>query len=47
MAHAELHIAQTAGWRALLTHAQLAAGVRLSPSVEEHLVSLLFRHVGT
>ncbi len=46
MAHAELHIAETAGWRALLTHAQLVAGVRLSPAIEEHLVSLLFRHVG-
>ena len=46
MAQAELHLAETAGWRALLTHAQLAAGVRLSPAIEEHLVSLLFRHVG-
>ena len=46
MAYAELHIAETAGWRALLTHAQLSAGVRISPAVEEHLVALLFRHVG-
>ena len=30
MAYAELHIAETAGWRALLTHAQLSAGVRIS-----------------
>ncbi|MGE0857969.1 MAG: hypothetical protein AB7I01_03440 [Gammaproteobacteria bacterium] len=46
MVYPELHIAETAGWRALLTHAQLSAGVRISPAVEEHLVSLLFRHVG-
>jgi hypothetical protein len=42
----ELHITQTTGWRALLTHAQLAGGVMLSGMVEEHLVALLFRHVG-
>ena len=47
MPHPELHIAETAGWRALLTHAQLAGGVRVSPMVEEYLVSLLFRHIGT
>lgn len=46
MVYPELHISETAGWRALLTHAQLSAGVRISPVVEEHLVSLLFRHVG-
>jgi hypothetical protein len=43
---AELHIAETTGWRALLTHAQIAADVHLSPPVEEHLVGLLFRYVG-
>jgi hypothetical protein len=47
MAYNELHIAETAPWRALLTHAQLVAGIRLSPPVEEHLVALLFRHVGS
>lgn len=46
MAIHELHIAATAGWRALLTHAQHAAGVRLTLPVEEHLVSLLYRYVG-
>ncbi|MCB1747168.1 MAG: hypothetical protein H6977_17110 [Gammaproteobacteria bacterium] len=46
MATQELHIPQTTGWRALLTHAQLAGGVQLDPDVEEHLVSLLYRHVG-
>ena len=42
----ELHIAETAGWRALLTHAQIAGGVCVSPAVEEHMISMLFRHVG-
>jgi len=46
MAHHELHLPQTTGWRALLTHAQSVAGVHIAPPVEEHLVSLLFRHVG-
>ncbi len=46
MPYQELHIPATAGWRALLTHAQHAAGVQLSPAVEGHLVSLLFRYVG-
>ena len=46
MAQQELHIPQTTGWRALLTHAQLVAGVQVSPPVEEHLVSLLYRHIG-
>ena len=42
----ELHIAETAGWRALLTHAQITGGVCVSPAVEEHMTSMLFRHVG-
>lgn len=42
----ELHIAETAGWRALLTHAQAAAGLQLTPAVEEHLIGVLYRHVG-
>ncbi len=46
MAQQDLHLAATAGWRALLTHAQFSAGVQLTRAVEEHLVSLLFRHVG-
>lgn len=46
MLGSELHISETTGWRALLTHAQLAGGILLPPPVEEYLVSLLFRHVG-
>ncbi|MGR8918555.1 MAG: hypothetical protein ACU85V_02965 [Gammaproteobacteria bacterium] len=46
MATQELHISATTGWRALLTHAQYAAGLELAPEVEEYLVSLLFRYVG-
>lgn len=42
----ELHLPQTTGWRALLTHAQLVGGLQITRQVEEHLVSLLFRHVG-
>ncbi len=42
----ELHIAETAGWRALLTHAQIAGGVCVSPAVEEHMIAMLFRHLG-
>lgn len=42
----ELHIAETAGWRALLTHAQIVGGVCVSPPVEEHMINMLFRHVG-
>lgn len=42
----ELHISETTGWRALLTHAQLAGGLQLAPAVEEYLVGLLYRHVG-
>ena len=37
MRNADLHIAETAGWRALLTHAQLIGGICLTPAVEEHL----------
>jgi hypothetical protein len=46
MANQNLHIAATAGWRALLTHAQHAAGVGLTAPVEEHLVTMLYRYVG-
>ena len=42
----ELHIQQTTGWRALLTQAQTCAAEWLSQDVEEHLVGLLYRHVG-
>lgn len=41
----ELHIASTAPWRALLTHAQVAAGLQLTHEVEEHLVNLLLKYV--
>lgn len=46
MLYPELHIAETAGWRALLTHAQAAAELQLTPAVEEHLIAMLFRNVG-
>lgn len=46
MQSAELHIAETTGWRALLTHAQAVGGLHLPPMIEEFLVSLLYRHVG-
>ena len=47
MTRHELHLSSTAGWRALLTHAQFAAGVNLMPAIEEHLVGLLVRYVGS
>ena len=46
MPQQELHIQQTTGWRALLTQAQTCAAEWLSQDVEEHLVGLLYRHVG-
>jgi hypothetical protein len=46
MRSGELHIAQTTGWRALLTHAQFASGVHLPSPIEEFLVSLLYRYIG-
>lgn len=46
MANHQLHLAATAGWRALLTHAQHAAGVVLPAQVEDHMVSLLYRYIG-
>lgn len=47
MSSHQLHLPSTAGWRALLTHAQFAAGVNLMPAIEEHLVALLVRYVGS
>lgn len=32
MESCNLHIVETAGWRALLTRAQIAGGVRISPA---------------
>lgn len=46
MPNQDLHIPQTTGCRALLTHAQNAGGLHMSRAVEEHLVALLYRHVG-
>lgn len=46
MANQHLHLASTAGWRALLTHAQHAADVVLPIEVEEHIVGLLYRYIG-
>ena len=47
MATSELHLMETAGWRALLTEAQLGANVQLPPPVEGYLIGLLFRHTGS
>ena len=46
MESCDLHIVETAGWRALLTHAQIAGGVRISPAAEEYMISMLFRQIG-
>ncbi|MGE4617202.1 MAG: hypothetical protein AAEJ43_09320 [Gammaproteobacteria bacterium] len=46
MESCNLHIVETAGWRALLTHAQIAGGVRISPAAEEYMLSMLFRQIG-
>lgn len=42
----DLHLREIAGWRALLTEAQLVAAEFLPVSVEEYLVCLLYRTVG-
>jgi len=42
----DLHIAEVAGWRALLTGAQHLARAYLEPALEDYLVRLLFNMVG-
>jgi hypothetical protein len=42
----DLHLREIAGWRALLTEAQLVAAEYLPEAVEEYLVCLLYRAVG-
>lgn len=39
----DIHLTEMAGWRALLARAQFAAKIDLHPSLEEHLISVLFR----
>lgn len=46
MPRVDLTVAEIAGWRALLTEAQLAAKVFLSEAVEEYVVCLLYRALG-
>ena len=41
-----LHLAETASWRALLTEAQYCSGLSIDPDIEDHIVSLLYRHLG-
>lgn len=43
----ELHIPETAGWRALLTRASAVAGLPLQEDVENYLTCLLLRQIGT
>mgnify|MGYP006278498627 CR=1 FL=1 len=43
----ELQVAEAAGWRALLTCGQQSARTFLPPEVERHLVSLLYRRLGS
>jgi hypothetical protein len=43
----ELQLAETAGWRALLTLAQQGAQTFLSEALEEYVVALLFRSLGS
>ena len=43
----EIHLAEVAGWRALLTKAQFVAKLELHTLLEEYLVGMLFRTVGT
>jgi hypothetical protein len=42
-----IHLAEMAGWRALLTKAQFVAKLELHTVLEEYLVGMLFRTVGT
>ncbi len=42
----DLHIAEIAGWRALLTEAQHVARLYLEPALEDYLVRLLFQMIG-
>ncbi len=46
MSRYELHLTEAAGWRALLTEAQLVARTYLSEDVEEHLVWILYKYLG-
>jgi hypothetical protein len=43
----DLHIAETASWRALITEAQLVAKVQLPPVLEDYVICMLLRHIGT
>lgn len=41
----DLHISETATWRALITEAQLIAKVQLPPVIEDYVTCVLLRHV--
>lgn len=42
----ELHIPETAGWRALITRAEVSSRICLDDALENYLIYLLLRHVG-
>ena len=42
----ELHIPETAGWRALVTRAEVNSRICLDDGLENYLIYLLLRHVG-
>ena len=43
----ELHIPETAGWRALITRAEHDSKICLEPELENYVIYLLLTHVGT
>ncbi len=43
----DIHLAEMAGWRALLARAQFTAKIELHPELEEYLVRVLFRTTKT
>jgi len=47
MQRIDIHLAEMAGWRALLTKAQFVAKLELHSPLEEYLIGMLFRTVGT
>lgn len=46
MQRVDLHLSEIAGWRALLTEAQMVAKLYLPESVEEYVLCLLYRTIG-
>ena len=43
----DLHLPEAAGWRGLLTQAQQSMGAFLPEAVEEYVVRLLYRMLGS